>query len=84
MEISNKINDCKDCIYRSWAFKKLSSEELQLIIATERESIGLEAEQRKLLKNVFEFRDDTAEEVMIPRTDIKFLSEIEGGAFNIH
>ncbi len=54
-------------------YEKVTSEELQLIIATERES-GLEAEQRKLLKNVFEFRDDTAKEVMIPRTDIKFLS----------
>ena len=55
-------------------YEKVTSEELQLIIATERESIGLEAEQRQLLKNVFEFRDDTAEEVMIPRTDIEFLS----------
>ena len=54
-------------------YEKVTSEELQLIIATERESIGLEAEQRQLLKNVFEFRDDTAEEVMIPRTDIKFM-----------
>ena len=54
-------------------YEKVTSEELQLIIATEKES-GLEAEQRKLLKNVFEFRDDTAKEVMIPRTDIKFLS----------
>lgn len=57
-------------------YEQLTSEELQLIIATERESIGLEAEQRQLLKNVFEFRDDTAEEVMIPRTDIVFLSSI--------
>ena len=55
-------------------YEKVTSEELQLIIATERESIGLEAEQRQLLKNVFEFRDDVAEEVMIPRTDIKFLT----------
>ncbi|MEM6613673.1 MAG: hemolysin family protein [Cyanobacteria bacterium P01_C01_bin.72] len=55
-------------------YEKVTSEELQLIIATERESIGLEAEERQLLKNVFEFRDDTAEEVMIPRTDIKFLT----------
>ncbi|PLX10242.1 MAG: hypothetical protein C0597_17195 [Marinilabiliales bacterium] len=31
MGLPHKINDCKDCIYRSWAFKKLSSEELQLI-----------------------------------------------------
>ena len=55
-------------------YEKVTSEELQLMIVTERESIGLEAEQRQLLKNVFEFRDDTAEEVMIPRTDIKFLT----------
>ena len=55
-------------------YEKVTSEELQLIIATERESIGLEAEERQLLKNVFDFRDDTAGEVMIPRTDIKFLS----------
>ena len=57
---------------RGW-YDRVTSEELQLIIATERESTGLEAEQRQLLKNVFEFRDDTAEEVMIPRTDIEFL-----------
>ena len=58
---------------RGW-YEQVTSEELQLIIATERESTGLEADQRQLLKNVFEFRDDTAEEVMIPRTDIVFLS----------
>ena len=55
-------------------YEQVTSEELQLIIATERESIGLEAEERQLLKNVFEFRDDTAREIMIPRTDIVFLS----------
>ena len=55
-------------------YEQVTSEELQLIIATERESIGLEAEERQLLKNIFEFHDDTAEQVMIPRTDIKFLS----------
>ena len=55
-------------------YKKVTSEELQLIIATDRESIGLEAEERQLLKNVFDFHDDTAEQVMIPRTDIQFLS----------
>ncbi|MGL5793418.1 MAG: hemolysin family protein [Waterburya sp.] len=55
-------------------YEKVTLEELQLIIATDRESIGLEAKERQLLKNVFEFRDDTAEEVMIPRTDIVFLS----------
>lgn len=55
-------------------YEQVTSEELQLIIATERESSDLKAQERQLLKNVFEFREDTAEEVMIPRTDIKFLS----------
>lgn len=31
MELSHKINNCKNCIYRSWAFKNLSEEELKLI-----------------------------------------------------
>ena len=55
-------------------YEQVTSEELQLIIATDKESIGLEAEERRLLKNVFDFRGDTAEQVMIPRTDIKFLT----------
>lgn len=48
----------------------VTSEELQLIIATERESTGLEAEERELLNNIFEFGEVTAEEVMVKRTSI--------------
>ena len=55
--------------------KKVTSEELQLIIATEKESIGLDAEEREILNNVFELGDVTAEEIMIPRTEIEFLSQ---------
>ncbi|WP_228054685.1 hemolysin family protein [Gloeocapsopsis crepidinum] len=53
----------------------VTSEELQLIIATERESTGLEAEERELLNNIFEFGDVTAEEIMVPRTGIVALPE---------
>jgi CBS domain containing-hemolysin-like protein len=53
----------------------VTSEELQLIIATERESTGLEAEERELLNNIFEFSDVTAEEIMVPRTGIVALPE---------
>ena len=45
----------------------VSPQELQLIIATERESTGLKARARELLNNVFEFGDVTASEVMIQR-----------------
>jgi CBS domain containing-hemolysin-like protein len=48
----------------------VTPQELQLIISTERESTGLEAEERELLNNVFEFADVTAEEVMVKRTSI--------------
>ena len=48
----------------------VTSEELQLIISTSRESTGLEAEERELLSNVFEFGDVVVSEVMVPRTSI--------------
>lgn len=53
----------------SW-YNRVTSEELQLIIATERESTGLEAEERELLNNVFEFSEVLVEEIMVPRTKI--------------
>lgn len=51
-------------------YTRVTPEELQLIITTSSESIGLEAEERQLLNNVFEFGDFVAEEIMIPRTSI--------------
>jgi len=54
---------------QSWR-PPVTSEELQMIIATERESTGLEHSERQLLNNVFEFGDVTAQDVMIPRTGI--------------
>ena len=51
-------------------YNRVTPEELQLIITTERESTGLEAEERELLNNVFEFGEVSAEEVMVPRTSI--------------
>jgi CBS domain containing-hemolysin-like protein len=58
--------------HQSW-YSRVTPEELQLIIRTSTESPGLDAEERELLNNVFEFRDVTAEEVMIPRTQIDAL-----------
>jgi CBS domain containing-hemolysin-like protein len=58
---------------QAW-YSQVTSEELRLMIATEKESIGLQAEERKLLNNVFEFGEVVAEEIMIPRTSIEFLS----------
>jgi CBS domain containing-hemolysin-like protein len=51
-------------------YNRLTPEELQLIISTSTESPGLEADERELLTNVFEFGDVTAGEVMVPRTSI--------------
>ncbi|MCS6813130.1 MAG: hemolysin family protein [Cyanobacteria bacterium] len=55
---------------QGWLHHQLTSEELQLIIATERESPELEEDQRELLTNVLEFRDVTTSDVMVPRTSI--------------
>ncbi|MGQ4647150.1 CNNM domain-containing protein [Lyngbya aestuarii] len=54
---------------QSW-YNRVTPEELQLIITTERESTGLEAEERELLNNIFEFGEVLASEVMVPRTSI--------------
>ncbi len=51
-------------------YTRVTPEELQLIITTSSESIGLEEEERQLLNNVFEFGDVVAEEIMVPRTSI--------------
>lgn len=56
-------------------YHQVTPEELQLMIATSTESTGLEADERELLTNVFEFADVLVEEVMIPRTSIAALDE---------
>jgi CBS domain containing-hemolysin-like protein len=54
---------------QSW-YNQVTPEELQRIITTSSESTGLEAEERELLSNVFEFGDVSAGEVMVPRINI--------------
>jgi CBS domain containing-hemolysin-like protein len=53
-----------------FGYSRLTPEELQLIIRTTTETPDLEAEERELLNNVFEFRAVTAEDIMVPRTQI--------------
>ena len=56
-------------------YSQVTPEELQLIISTEGESTGLEAQERALLKNIFEFGTVTTMEVMGPRTQLIAVSE---------
>lgn len=53
---------------------RVTPEELEFILASEGGSTGLEATERELLRNVFEFGDVTAGEVMVPRTQVCFLT----------
>ncbi|MDJ1167840.1 hemolysin family protein [Roseofilum sp. BLCC_M154] len=53
---------------------RVTPEELQLIISTSTESMGLQASERELLNNVFEFGEVVAEDVMIPRTSIESIA----------
>jgi CBS domain containing-hemolysin-like protein len=46
---------------------RVSSQELQLMIATDRESIGLETNQRQILSKIFALNTLTVAEVMVPR-----------------
>ena len=53
-----------------FSYSRLTPEELQLMIRTTAETPDLDAEERELLTNVFEFREVSAGEIMIPRTQI--------------
>lgn len=55
-------------------YDQVTPEELQRIITTSSESSGLEAEERELLRNVIEFGDVSAGEVMVPRTNVIAIS----------
>jgi CBS domain containing-hemolysin-like protein len=55
--------------------RRVTLEELRLIITTEGESTGLEAQERKLLNNLLECGTMTAEEVMINRTRLVALPQ---------
>ncbi len=59
---------------KSWR-PPVTPEELLLIISTERESTGLRARERELLKNIFEFGEVTVQAVMVPRSAIVALSK---------
>lgn len=51
-------------------FNQVTPEELQLIINTSSESVGLEAEERELLRNVFQFGEVSVAEVMVQRPNM--------------
>lgn len=57
------------------SYGRVTPEELRLLITTSTEIPELEKEDREILNNVFEFRDATVEEIMVPRTLISALPE---------
>ncbi len=58
-------------------YNQVTSEELQLMIETSSESIGLEEDERELLSNVFEFGEVSAAAVMVRRPSMVAI-EIKG------
>ncbi len=76
------LNQSTRCLLRlvriqysdQFSYSRLTPEELQLIIRNTTEIPDLEAEERELLNNVFEFRDVAAGEIMVPRTQIHAVS----------
>ncbi|MGD1899547.1 MAG: hemolysin family protein [Phormidesmis sp.] len=58
-------------------YGRVTPEELRLLISTSTEIPDLENEDREILNNVFEFRDATVGEIMVPRT---LIAALPGGA----
>ncbi|MEL6131043.1 MAG: hemolysin family protein [Cyanobacteria bacterium J06627_3] len=60
---------------RRQADAQLTSDELQMIISTPTAVLDLDQEEREILNNVFETRDFTVEDIMVPRTQIVGLDD---------
>ncbi len=60
---------------RRQADGQLTSDELQMIISTSTAVLDLDQEEREILNNVFEARDFTVEDIMVPRTQIVALDD---------
>lgn len=54
---------------------QVTPDELRLLITTANEIPDLKKAEREILSNVFEFRGATAEEVMVPRTNISAIPD---------
>jgi CBS domain containing-hemolysin-like protein len=54
---------------------QVSSQELELMISTERESVGLERNQRRILSKIFALSTVTAADVMIPKHKMQTIPE---------
>jgi CBS domain containing-hemolysin-like protein len=62
-------------IDRSSWYSRITPEELQLIIATEGESSGLDSSERLILNNMFKFGSVSATEIIVPRHQLSSISE---------
>ena len=60
-----------------------SEEEVRTLLASRRES-QLSDEKRELLENVFELSERTVRQIMIPRSDVVFLSDKQTMEKNLH
>jgi CBS domain containing-hemolysin-like protein len=57
-------------------YNQVSSEELQLMIASSTAASGLEEEERELLTNVFEFSEVRADEIMVRRPQMIAIEQV--------
>ena len=70
MEINRKISNCKECIYRSWAFKNLTEDELKRINRNKEEKFYRKGE------NIC-FEGDSVNSFMYLQTDLVKLYKTE-------
>jgi CBS domain containing-hemolysin-like protein len=60
-----------------------SQEELRLILASSEKAGILSEENREIIEGVFQFSKRTARQIMVPRTDVSFLSTTKSIAENL-
>ena len=62
--------------------ENVTEEEIRLLMDVSEETGGIEAAEKDMINNVFEFDDRTADEIMTHRTDVKFV-ELDTPLFEI-
>ena len=53
--------------------EEVSEEEIRMMVDIAEETDNIETEEKEMIENIFEFNNQTAEEVMIHRTDMKIV-----------
>ena len=76
--LGNVVQLCWKPVLRLLRREEVSQDEIMAMVEEGEESGAIQANEKELIENIFQFNDRTAEDVMIHRTDVVMLSLEDG------